>query len=1050
MKKSLLLVCLFLLFIGTCSWAQVTVSDPFPRVDQPVTIIYDATQGASGLVGASRVKMHSGVILTGPTGTSWQHVVGAWGDPSSAGEMTSLGNNRWSITITPRTYYAAASTPLPANATVYRLGMVFREAGPCGGFGGVSTDCKKGAGTEGNGDIYVNLYLGGYELAVTSPSSSQGFVDQGSEVTFTAHTTDPSTITLKIGGSVKSTVSGQNELNYVHTITESGNLDVTIESTNGSETKTKNLSYVIRSAPVTQPRPAGIVPGINYSADQTKATLCFLAPLKNSVYALGDFTAWKVDGNYQMKKDGNYFWLEITGLTPGQEYAFQYMVDETLRVADPFAEKLLDPGNDQYITASTYPNLKPYPSGASGIVSVLQTAQTPYVWETTGYVRPAKEKLNVYELLVRDFDTPRTFQAVIDKLDYLKTLGINAIELMPVMEFSGNDSWGYNPIFYLAPDKAYGPKNKLKELIDKAHAKGIAVILDMVLNQADYEFPYVKMYWAGSKPAADNPWFNQDATHPFSVFFDFNHESAYTKALVDTINHYWITEYKFDGFRFDLSKGFTQTVNTDVGAWGRKDQSRINILTRMANKIWSYDPTAYVILEHFADDDEEVVLSNSGMMMWGNMTGAFKQNLLGFSSGSDIARTYYKNRTGGTWNNPGAIIGFMESHDEERLIYESIHSGNSATGYNTRVLNTALDRMKGGLTFLFSVPGPKMIWQFGELGYDFSINRCADGSINNNCRTNAKPVRWDYYTDPARENLYKTVSEFLALRNAYSVFHTSDVVISGGNDLYKQITLKNAPYTSTPASANEMNVVVIGNFDVSQQSRAVNFPHTGKWYHFFSRGDELDATVTSMSINLQPGEFRVYTDFKMESTEPELMSFVRPLAPDFTVLVHENRVVNLTWIDNSTIESGFRIFRRKVGSLTYELIGQRGINQTTFTDSALEPLTAYEYYIEAYNATGSDASVTRQVTTSGDVITSVDERILESVSVYPNPATDAVNIDLPEGYVFTVNLVDVNGRTIKRLLSNNNQYSLSGVQAGLYFIKVTGSRNVKYFRFIKR
>lgn len=1049
MKKSLPVVCLFSFFV-TCSLAQVTVSEPFPRVDQPITIIYDATQGASGLVGATAVKMHSGVILSGATGTSWQHVVGEWGNPASGGTMTSLGDNKWSITITPRTYYAAANPPLPVNATVYRLGMVFREAGPCGGFGGATADCKKGAGTVGNGDIYVDLYLGGYDLAVTSPSSSQRFVDAGSELTFTAHTTDPSSIKIIINGEEKSSVTGQTRLDYVHTVTETGNINVTIESTDGNEVKTKNLKYAVRSATVNQPRPAGIVPGINYSGDHTKVTLCLQAPLKESVYAFGDFTAWQIDGNYAMKKDGNYFWTEVTGLTPGQEYAFQYLVDETLAVADPFAEKLLDPGNDQYITASTYPDLKAYPSGASGIVSILQTAQTPYAWQTTGYVRPAKEKLNVYELLVRDFDTPRTFQAVIDKLDYLKTLGINAIELMPVMEFSGNDSWGYNPIFYLAPDKAYGPKNKLKELIDKAHAKGMAVILDMVLNQADYEFPYVKMYWAGSKPAANNPWFNQDATHPFSVFFDFNHESAYTKSLVDTINHYWLTEYKFDGFRFDLSKGFTQTVNSDVGAWGRKDQSRINILTRMANKIWSYDPTAYVILEHFADDDEEVVLSNSGMIMWGNMTGAFKQNLLGFSPGSDISRTYYKNRTGGTWNNPGAIIGFMESHDEERLIYESIHNGNSASGYNVRVLNTALDRMKGALTFLFSVPGPKMIWQFGELGYDFSINRCADGTINNSCRTSAKPVRWDYLEDPAREKLYKTISEFLTLRNAYSAFHTADVVISGGNDLYKQITLKNTPYTSSPSSPSEMNVVVIGNFDVLQQSRAVVFPHTGKWYHFFSRGDELDATVTSMSINLQPGEFRVYTDVKMESAEPELMSLVRPLAPDFTTLVHENRVVNLTWIDNSTIESGFRIFRRKVGSITYDLIGQRGANQTTFTDVDLEPLTAYEYYVEAYNSTGSDISESLQVTTSNDVITSVDERVLAQVSVYPNPAADVIRIDLPEGYVFTLNLVDVNGRAVRNLISHDNEYDLSGVQAGLYFIRVSSERSVKYFRFIKR
>jgi 1,4-alpha-glucan branching enzyme len=1034
MKKLTLFFSLCVLVSLPVVGQVVTTSPAVPNPSQPVTITFDVTGTDFATKNLNDVWLWAWVLNCSSSCDAPTNVNPATAAQNAAKVTRSVINpNVYSIIITPTTFFNKSANDLVgAN----RIGVLLK--GSDWGLGQTA-------------DRFITFSVD-FALTISQPSEASFFVNNGQVISIQANTNQASDITVKVNSSTVATSTGQvTTFTHPHTVTETfGSITVSVEANNGIETKTSSFVYTVRGTVVNQARPAGIRDGINYGADPTKVTLSFLAPLKTSVYAIGDFTNWQIDGNYQMKKDGEHFWVEITGLTPGQEYAFQYLVDETIKVADPFADKLLDPNNDQFITATTYPALKPYPAGASGIVSVLQTAQTPYVWQTVGYQRPAKEKLNVYELLVRDFDTPRSFQAVIDRLDYFKTLGINAIELMPIMEFSGNDSWGYNPIFYFGVDKAYGTKNKLKELIDKAHAKGIAVILDMVLNQADYEFPYVKMYWAGSKPAANNPWFNQDATHPFSVFFDFNHESSYTKSLVDTINHYWLSEYKFDGFRFDLSKGFTQTVNTDVGAWGRKDQSRINILTRMANKIWSVDPDAYVILEHFADDDEEVILTNSGMMVWGNMTGAYKQSILGFSSGSDISRTYYKNRSGGTWNNAGSVIGFMESHDEERMIYEAIHSGNSVTGYNVRVLNTALDRAKGALTFLFSVPGPKMIWQFGELGYDFSINTCSDGTtVNNNCRTGAKPIRWDYATDDAREKLYKTVSEFLALRNSYSVFHTSDVVISGGNDLYKQVTLKNNPYTDSPASANEMNVVVIGNFDVTQQSRAVTFPHTGTWYHFFSRGDELNVNATSMSINLQPGEFRVYTDVMMESTETELMSFVRPLGPELTSVLQANGVVNLTWVDNSQIETGYRIYRKKSSSSTYTLLGQQSANQTNFVDTSLEPLTEYDYYVEAFNSTGNDASETLSITTTEDVITSIEADELRNASIYPNPGKDLIMIDLPEGRNYLINMVDVNGRVVNRLSSQTNEYNVSGVKAGLYFIRISSKKSVRYFRFIK-
>ena len=98
------------------------------------------------------------------------------------------------------------------------------------------------------------------------------------------------------------------------------------------------------------------------------------------------------------------FGLTIDGLIPKKEYICQYLVDENLKIADPYSEKISDPSNDSYISNSTYPNLIQYPTGkTTEIATVIQTDQDPYQWQTTNFIRPKKVDLVIYELLIRDF-----------------------------------------------------------------------------------------------------------------------------------------------------------------------------------------------------------------------------------------------------------------------------------------------------------------------------------------------------------------------------------------------------------------------------------------------------------------------------------------------------------------------------------------------------------------------------------------------------------------------------------------------------------------------
>jgi glycosidase len=446
---------------------------------------------------------------------------------------------------------------------------------------------------------------------------------------------------------------------------------------------------------------------------------------------------------------------------------------------------------------------------------------------------------------LRDFTKKRNYQTLTDTLDYLQRLGINAIELMPVNEFDGNLSWGYNPTYHYALDKYYGTPEAFKTLVDECHSRGIAVILDVVFNHAHEKNPLCMLYWdeANFRPAADNPWLNQEATHDFNVFFDFNHESAATKFYVKKTIQHWLSEYHVDGYRFDLSKGLTQNTTGTFDAFAY-DASRIATLKDYADAAWAVDDSAYVILEHFAANTEEEELSDYGCMLWGGagISNQFLDASMGYAS--TFAQANYQTKG---WADPH-LIAYMESHDEERMMFDNLNNGNSSGSYNIRQLPTALDRSELTSVLYLSIPGPKMLWQFFEMGYDYSINHCEDGTISPNCRLSPKPVRWDYMANPDRLDLWNIVRKMNLLRTNYETFRTDNFFLTT-NTFLKTIHL-NHP---------DMNALVLGNFNVTPSNIVPNFQHTGWWYEYFT-GDSLNVENPAEALSFAAGEYRLYTD----------------------------------------------------------------------------------------------------------------------------------------------------------------------------------------------
>lgn len=596
---------------------------------------------------------------------------------------------------------------------------------------------------------------------------------------------------------------------------------------------------VVNPVPPSTELPAGAKDGVAFINNGTSAIVTLYAPGKTSVSLIGEFNNWSSSASVMKKtSDGNYWWVQIDNLNPATEYAYQFLVNGSLKVADPYCEKILDEDNDKYISAATYPNLKAYPTGkTTGIVSVMQANQPVYTWKNTSFTRPDKNNLVIYELLIRDFTSDHNYASTLTKLDYLSNLGINAIELMPVNEFEGNLSWGYNPSFYFAPDKYYGTKTALQNFIDECHGRGIAVIMDMVLNHSFGQSPMVQLYFDGTKPTSDSPWFNVDAKHPYNVGYDFNHESTATKYFAKNVMKFWMQQYKIDGFRFDLSKGFTQKTSTDDASFAAYDASRIAIWKDYNSYIKSIDPNNfYVILEHFADATEEKVLADDGMMLWNNMNYNMNEATMGWLGSSDFSWGFYVKHGFSKSEN---LIGYIESHDEERLNFKNITYGNALGSYVIKGnLQTSLKREEMAAAFMLSIPGPKMIWQFGEFGYDISIDF--------NGRTGEKPIKWDYFTDVNRKALYDVYTKLIKLKKNNSIFNStaSTYNLAGG---IKYIKLTDGANT----------VFVVGNFDVVTQPANIDFGTSGNWIDTF--GSSINLTTNTYNSTLAPGEYHIFS-----------------------------------------------------------------------------------------------------------------------------------------------------------------------------------------------
>ncbi len=833
--------------------AQVTTEpSPLQEDSQDVTIFFHADQGNKGLQGVgpeTKVYAHTGVCLS--NGGQWVNAP-SWGDNSPKYELQYVSTNLWKLYIGDiREYYGITD---PA-VNVTKLAFVFRSA-----------DCKKEGKGEGNTDIFVDVVDAGLQVALESNLPGTLVTPSTAKVTFKVGATKESDITLSINGVVIGEALSAKTLVQEYTFSGPGNYEVKAVAKAGDDKAERVEMYCYASDSQQAGYPGGTPKMGPVKNSDGSVTFCLGAPGKSSVILVGEWNGYQVSNEHVMNYtdvDGmRYFWVTVKGLDNDRMYGYYFLVDGSKKVGDPYARLVLDPWNDKYLATDVFPGLPQYPDDKIQNVplAIYQGSINDYDWKVENFKGVDSSDLIIYELLFRDFTGTEgkalgdgTVRGAIEKIPYLKKLGVNAIELLPIMEFNGNISWGYNPNFYFAPDKAYGTPDDYKEFIDICHQNGMAVILDMVFNQSDGLHPWYQMYQPG-----ENPFYNLDAPHAYSVLNDWNQGYPMVQEQWADVLRYWMTEYKFDGFRFDLVKGLGDNdsyANSGDNATNSYNASRVARMRELQKVVEEINPNAYFINENLAGSKEENEMAATGQLNWANINNAGCQFAMGYSSESDMNRFYAPKDGGRLW---GSTVSYLESHDEQRLAYKQNQWGVAEIKGK---LEPSMARLGSAAAQMILAPGAHMIWQFSEIGNSQNTKN-SDGGNN----TDPKIVNWAQFEEAPCKGLYDSYCELIGIRNLNRELFAEDATfeINCGTSSWA-----NGRTLVSKNGSTELYTVVNPNVD-NQLTVMVNFDKSdNSFYHILSKsyGSEPSFSASSKTVTVPANCYVVIGSMDVSSVE---------------------------------------------------------------------------------------------------------------------------------------------------------------------------------------
>lgn len=537
------------------------------------------------------------------------------------------------------------------------------------------------------------------------------------------------------------------------------------------------------------------------------------APYNNAASLIGSFSDWD---EIPMKKGEDGFFRVLVDLDDGTyQYKFRiqskswfFEPDQWVEVNDPRATDIDDPTQNS-------------------IVRIHQGTRVvdTYQWRHDDKPLPADHELVIYEMHVGDFsggeDDPHArgkYKHVEEKLDYLLDLGINAIELMPVKEYPGDHSWGYNPRYFFATESSYGKTEDLKHLIDECHARGIRVIMDGVYNHSETECPLTQIdhdYWYHHEPRdPDNNWgpeFNYE-------HYDELLETYPARRFIGDTVRYWIQEYHIDGIRYDAAR---QIANYDFMHWIVQETK-----TAAGSKPF------YNIAEHIPESTE---ITNIDGPMDGCWHDSFYHTVLAHISGETFDLEQLKDvldakRQGfmGATN----VVNYLTNHDHDHLM--------ASLGDRNIFDDEAFRRVRLGAVLLMTAMGVPLIWMGEEFG-EYKAKTIEQAKID-----------WTLLKNELNQGLFNYYKGLINLRKENAALYTENI------DFFHEDPTSNV-LAYGRWNDEGSRVVVVANFSEHYLAgyTVPNFPADGVWHEWTSDYD-IEAGGGTLQTDLPEYEAKVF------------------------------------------------------------------------------------------------------------------------------------------------------------------------------------------------
>jgi maltooligosyltrehalose trehalohydrolase len=505
----------------------------------------------------------------------------------------------------------------------------------------------------------------------------------------------------------------------------------------------------------------------------------------------------------------------------------------------------------------------------AGVFSVFHIpTKTPPSWEDGAFKVPPLDEIILYELNVAEFGG--TFAGVADRIPYLLSLGVNAIELLPINSIAEPTRWGYIPIFYFAPEERFGGPAGLRDLVQECHKNGIAVVLDMVYAHSGRMFPYQIGYERFFSLWKDDHYSDASGLHraPNPLVCDYEKFSKKndwrmlsTREFFAAVNAFWLQEYHIDGFRYDHVNGYLdrKPIVGDKGIdwYSHENRPTFQSLQELSRATYQESrnhprflptPNAPSRIIQIAEDLGESAYQLSPVSA-SAINGCWEKSLAGIVNdmatddvlSADMGRElllednrfdnigYTGRKSIGDDTIPALVVQFIESHDECRLFYlmqEKKEPEDSGYEYRNGLDGQPWWKLQPYAIALMTSVGIPMLWAGQELAENTGLP--ASGMVR---VRGLRPLHWDYFYNVATSTDGATVLPLVTLYRNLGTLRRKHAALQAPRENAKEeyFNLEERVLIYRRWTSDEILIIAL-NFSEQERYVPVPFGHNGVWF----------------------------------------------------------------------------------------------------------------------------------------------------------------------------------------------------------------------------